>query len=113
MGVRENKVEKYLDTEVKKNGGITRKWVSPGRDGVTDRIVFASTTVAEMIKKLMEMHPDKVIADIYLVEVKTVDGKLSKNQEREHKRLLKTGAEVFTVYGEQGIDAWVREVMLK
>lgn len=94
MGVRENKVEKYLDTEVKKNGGITRKWESPGRDGVPDRIV---------IRK----------GNVWFIEVKTIDGKLSKNQEREHKRLLKAGAEVFTVYGEQGVDAWIREVMLK
>ena len=40
MGVRENKVEKYLDAEVNRLGGITRKWVSPGRDGVPDRIII-------------------------------------------------------------------------
>jgi len=94
MGVRERKVEKYLDDEVKKAGGITRKWVSPGRDGVPDRIVF---------------HFSKV----YFVEVKTIDGELSKNQYREHKRLISKGARVFTVYGNSGVDKWIREVMLK
>ncbi len=39
MGVIENKVEKYLDDGVKQLGGITRKWGSPGVDGVPDRIV--------------------------------------------------------------------------
>jgi len=45
MGVRENKVEKYLDKEVSKIGGITRKWVCPGRDGVPDRICFINADV--------------------------------------------------------------------
>lgn len=113
MGVRERKVENYLDEQVTSSGGLTRKWVSPGRDGVTDRIVFAPITVAAMIKRLMEMHPDKVIADIYLVEVKTIDGSLSKNQQREHKHLEKAGAQVFTVFGKEGVDVWMREVILK
>lgn len=94
MGVRENKVEKHLDKEVTKLGGITRKWVSPGRDGVPDRIVIFKGTV-------------------YFVEVKTQDGKLSYAQTREHIRLLDAGANVSTVYGDDGVDAWIREVMLK
>lgn len=93
MGVRERKVEQYLDKCVKDAGGLTRKWVSPGRDGVPDRIVIYK-------------------GQVWFVEVKTVDGVLSKNQEREHKRLDKAGAQVFTVFGEQGVDCWVREVML-
>lgn len=88
MGTREAKVEKYLDQEVKKLGGITRKWVSPGRDGVPDRIVILNGWVA-------------------FVEVKTVSGKLSVFQEREHHRLLEVGARVFTVYGEQGVDKFI------
>lgn len=89
MGVRENKVEKYLDSEVKKIGGITRKWVSPGRDGVPDRIVI-------------------VKGQIWFVEVKTVDGRLSVAQNREHARLIEAGANVCTVYGEEGVDSFIR-----
>jgi hypothetical protein len=92
MGVRENKVEKYLDKQIQKIGGLTRKWVSPGRDGVPDRIVVTD-------------------GDVIFVEVKTVDGKLSKNQEREHTRLRKTGATVITVYGEAGVDNFVNAII--
>ena len=93
MGVRENKVENYLDKEVSKIGGVTRKWVCPGRDGVPDRIVILNDGV-------------------YFVEVKTVDGRLSKNQQREHKKLCSKGAIVFTVYGNNDVDQFIK-VMLK
>jgi len=85
MGARENKVETYLDDEVKKLDGITRKWVSPGRDGVPDRIVILN-------------------GDIFFVEVKTTDGILSPMQKREQQKLRKAGAKVFTVYGEKGVN---------
>lgn len=91
MAVRENKVEKYLDKCVKDLGGITRKWVSPGRDGVPDRIVF-------------------LYRKIFFVEVKTVSGKLSTTQQREHSRLIDQGAKVFTVYGEDGVDELLKQV---
>jgi Holliday junction resolvase-like predicted endonuclease len=94
MGIRENKVEKYLDDEVNFLGGITRKWVSPGRDGVPDRIVILFGTV-------------------WFVEVKTTDGKtdeckLSEVQKREHTRLRAAGANVVTVYGKEGVDEFIR-----
>ena len=96
MGVRENKVEKYLDTEVKKLGGITRKWVSPGRDGVPDRIV--------------RLHRwEKGV--VCMVEVKTVDGTTSPCQKREQQRETGAGCWVETVYGNKGVDnllkSWV------
>jgi len=91
MGTRENKVEAYLDKEVKKLGGITRKWVSPGRDGVPDRIVILNGRV-------------------YFVEVKTTDGPKSTAQSREHQRLSEAGGKVFTVYGQDGVDACLSQV---
>jgi len=91
MGVRENKVERYLNTQINLIGGITRKWVSPGRDGVPDRIVILRGSV-------------------YFCEVKTVDGKLSKAQVREHDRIRTAGAEVWTLFGEQGVDDFVQTV---
>ena len=36
----ERTVEKYLVKRVKEAGGMAPKWVSPGRSGVPDRIVF-------------------------------------------------------------------------
>lgn len=88
MGVRENKVETYLNDQVEKLGGLTRKWVSPGKDGVPDRIVILNSY-------------------IWFVEVKTVDGKLSPAQVREHDRLIDKGANVTTVYGNAGVDAFI------
>jgi len=95
MGVRENKVEKYLHKEVEKLGGTTRKWVSPGYDGVPDRLVFFTGL------------------PIFLIEVKTVDGKLSEVQRREHARLKEFGCAVYTVYGSQGVDDFIYGVRFK
>jgi hypothetical protein len=89
MGVRENKVEKYLDQRVKECGGLTRKWVSPGRDGVPDRVCI-------------------IAGRVFFVEVKTVDGRLSPPQQREHERLIDKGASVHTVYGVEGVDLLMR-----
>lgn len=88
MGVRENKVERYLHKEVTKIGGTTRKFVSPGVSGVPDRI-----TVYE--------------GRISFVEVKTVDGVESSSQKRESERLRACGAEVFTLYGEEDVNRFV------
>ena len=92
MGARENKVEKYLDNKIKNRGGLTRKWVCPGHDGVTDRIVSLDGAV-------------------WFVEVKTIDGKLSSVQTREHDRLCEVGANVVTVYGEAGVDLFIKRMM--
>jgi len=92
MGVRENKVERYLQERIRKIGGTTRKWVSPGADGVPDRIVILSRRV-------------------FFVEVKTVDGALSAVQRREHGRLKAYGANVITVYGETDVDDFVEHLM--
>ena len=92
MGVRENKVETYLDKEVTRLGGLTRKWVSPGRDGVPDRIVV-------------------IYGDVHFVEVKTIDGKTSEAQKREHVRLREAGANVVTIYGNTGVDQFTRDLV--
>lgn len=99
MGTRENKVEKVLDEQFKKLGGITRKWVSPGVDGVPDRICILPMTVGELIEKLSKLDPNSLTCEVYTVEVKTVDGDLSPAQRREHRRLESHGINVVTVYG--------------
>lgn len=88
MGVRENKVETYLHREVCKLGGTTRKWVSPGRDGVPDRIVILRGTIA-------------------FVEVKTEDGRLSIRQSREVETLISHGAVVWVAYGKSHVDEFI------
>lgn len=93
MGVRENKVETYLRAELKKLNGDSRKWVSPGRDGVPDQIVLG-------------FNP------IFFCEVKTTDGKLSGVQSREHERLRNLGAIVCTVWGNTGVDLLIKDLKL-
>ena len=92
MGVREAKVERYLDSEVKRLKGLTRKWVSPGHDGVPDRIVIAPASV------------------VTFVEVKTSDGVVSPVQEREQRRLAAQGVRVTTVYGKKGVDEFIDDI---
>ncbi|MCR5373973.1 MAG: VRR-NUC domain-containing protein [Lachnospiraceae bacterium] len=38
--MREKVIEQKLVSEVKRRGGICPKWVSPGFDGMPDRLVF-------------------------------------------------------------------------
>lgn len=92
MGVRENKIEMYLDKKIQGIGGITRKWVSPGRDGVPDRIVIFK-------------------GNVFFVEVKTYDGKLSNVQKREHERLKSNGAMVYTLKGVLEVKDFVEGLM--
>ena len=88
MGVRERKIETALNVAVTAIGGLTRKWVSPGRPGVPDRIVI---------------YRGRVI----FAEIKTEDGRLSGAQEREHQRLRAAGAQVVTVYGHAGVQEFM------
>ena len=67
--MRESDIEKILVREVKKLGGRAYKWVSPGNDGVPDRIVI---------------FPDKIPI---FVELKTDTGKLSALQNVQIKKL--------------------------
>ena len=88
MGVRENKVETYLREQIKLHfNGDTRKWVSPGRDGVMDQICF--------------IDPE------WFVEVKTIDGDHTTAQKREANRLIKLGARVVIVWGHAGVDKFI------
>ena len=95
MGVRERKVENYLRDELKKINGTSRKWVSPGRDGVPDQIV-----------RLLRWATGVV----HVVEVKTTDGTLEPSQERELPRLTEEGFLVFIVYGHEGVDKYIRSI---
>lgn len=127
MGTRETIVEHRLHKEFKKLGGTTRKWVSPGRVGVMDRICFLpgdkldmEASLALWLFKHKPETPDEAFELLYrqhhellkrsrvsFVEVKTVDGKLSVRQQREADELSSFGAEVHVVYGVTGVDELV------
>lgn len=91
MGTREAKVENYLNDCVCKRGGLTRKWVSPNQAGVPDRIVILNGVV-------------------WFVEIKTINGRLSSRQAREHERLKKAGANVTTLFGKEDVDLFMRNL---
>ncbi|MDD3253096.1 MAG: VRR-NUC domain-containing protein [Lachnospiraceae bacterium] len=81
----EKEIEKILVSEVKKLGGRAHKWVSPGNDGVPDRIVIFSGRPA------------------IFVELKSDTGKLSALQQIQIQRLQDLGQAVFVVKGITGL----------
>ena len=87
----EAEIEKLLVREVKKLGGIAYKWISPGNDGVPDRIVI---------------FPGKKPV---FVELKTDKGKLTALQKVQLGRLEKLGQEVSVIYGIVGVSQFFKE----
>lgn len=83
--MREKDIEKILVGEVKKLGGRAYKWVSPGNDGVPDRIV------------ILPNRPP------VFVELKSETGRLSALQQVQIKRLRELGQAVFVVKGIDGL----------
>ena len=93
----EKEIEKKMVSEIKKRGGLAYKWVSPGNDGVPDRIVV--------------LPGGKVI----FVELKTETGTLKPRQKVQIDRLKALGCGVVVVKGEDGlttflhhVDFWIR-----
>lgn len=87
MGQRERKVEECLKKRVERLNGECLKWTSPGNSGVPDRLCII---------------PGE---EIFGVEVKTYDGRLSSVQERMIERLDLAGMMVHVVYGQEDVHA--------
>lgn len=83
--MREKDIEKILVQEVRKLGGRAYKWVSPGNDGVPDRIV------------ILPGRPP------VFVELKSEAGRLSALQQAQIKRLKDLGQAVYIVRGIGGL----------
>nr|DAZ31129.1 MAG TPA: Nuclease [Caudoviricetes sp.] len=77
--MRENVIERQLAMAVKKMGGMAVKFVSPGLDGVPDRIVLL---------------PDKKMA---FVELKVPGKKLRPLQEKRKRQLEALGFSVYVI----------------
>ena len=92
--MKESDVEKYLHKQIEGIGGTTRKWVSPGRVGVPDRICILPSSPGF----------------VFFVEVKTDKGKLSVRQEREIQTLRSFGVRVYIVKGFNGVDKLIQEL---
>lgn len=89
--MREKDIEKILVNEVRKLGGRAYKWVSPGNDGVPDRIVF------------LPGRPP------VFVELKTETGKLSALQEVQIDRLKRLGQDARVLKGLQEVRGFLEE----
>lgn len=90
--MKEKEIEDVLKNEAKKLGGRAYKWVSPGNDGVPDRIVI---------------FPDRPPV---FVELKTETGKLSPLQRSQIKRLRDLGQTVFVTYGIDGVSQFFQDM---
>ena len=66
--MRERDIERILVREVRRNGGEAYKWISPGNDGVPDRIVI--------------LH-----GEVIFVELKSETGRLSAVQKLQIEKL--------------------------
>lgn len=89
--MRERDIEKILVQEVKMLGGRAYKWVSPGNDGMPDRIV------------IFPKRPP------IFVELKAENGKLSALQEVQIKRLKDLGQDVRVVRGIDGLSQFFQD----
>lgn len=90
--MRENVIERQLAMAVKKMGGMAVKFVSPGLDGVPDRIVLL---------------PDKKIA---FVELKAPGMKLRTLQEKRKRQLEALGFPVYAIDGVEQIGGVLDEI---
>lgn len=88
----EKEIEKFLVREVKKLGGISFKFISPGNAGVPDRIVI--------------LPSGKVV----FVELKTDKGKLTKLQEVQIKKISDLGADARVLRGIEGVKEFINEI---
>lgn len=88
----ESGIERALARQVKKMGGMAVKFVSPGLDGVPDRIVLL---------------PNGKMA---FVELKAPGKKLRALQEKRKKQLEKLGFPVYVIDGLEQIGGVLNEI---
>lgn len=90
--MREREVEKSLVRSVQRMGGICSKWVSPGLDGVPDRIV---------------LFPGGRIG---FVELKASGKKMRPLQKKRKEKLESLGFLVFCIDEVEQIEEVLREI---
>lgn len=90
--MRESEIERMLALQVKKMGGMAVKFVSPGLDGVSDRIVLL---------------PGRKMA---FVELKAPGNKPRPLQEKRKRQLEALGFPVYVIDGEEQIGGVLDEI---
>lgn len=93
--MKESVIESRLVREVRKRGGLCYKFVSPGNNGVPDRIILT---------------PD---GRVYFVELKTETGVTSKVQDFQIARIRAVNGNVRVLKGMDAVLAFLEEVMPK
>lgn len=88
----EKEVEKFLVREVKKLGGISFKFISPGNAGVPDRIAILPN------------------GRVVFAELKTDKGKLTRLQGVQIKKISDLGADVRVLRGMEGVKEFINEI---
>ena len=92
MGKPEGIIERYLVKRCEENDFLCRKYVSPGRRGVPDRVVFAR-------------------GHVVYIELKSATGVLSPLQKREITRMINHGADVRVYASKSEIDDFIEEAL--
>lgn len=92
--MRERIVEAHLRDSVKKAGGVAYKWVSPGNNGVPDRIVIIPG------------------GRIIFVELKAPGKKPTALQQVQHDRLRVLGCDVRVIDSREGVDDLIKELTI-
>ena len=87
--MRESGLEQHFQKSVRAAGGWAIK-LMPTQTGVPDRMVLCN-------------------GSIYLVELKTDTGSLSKIQIWWHKKAATFGVHVHVLYGKADVDRWIEE----
>lgn len=86
----EKDIERRLVLGVKALGGRAYKFTSPGNVGVPDRLVLLPG------------------GKILFAELKVDDGRLSRSQLLQISKLRQLGAEVYEVWGKNGVDHFLQ-----
>lgn len=90
--MRESSIERGLRERLKRLGCLFYKFVSPGNNGVPDRIVITPGGV------------------VIFVELKKDGGELRPEQQLQRRRLTEHNANVVTIYGKPDADAFIQEI---
>lgn len=88
----EKQVESYMARKAKQQDCLFYKFVSPGNEGVPDRILIESN------------------GRVHFIELKTETGRLSDVQRVQIDRLEQHCAHVYVVRGRKGVDLFFEEL---
>lgn len=89
---QEREVEKHLKSEVKKRGGLSLKWTSPGIRGVPDQILCLPN------------------GDTIFVELKRPNGSTRKLQDKMIRNLRDLHQTVFICHSRLQVDTLIRDL---